>query len=99
MGRLTWFAAGLILGSVGMLISMKYYVVRADDGVHLIPKATAELSIPYADVRAFELSDWNEHRDLALAIVQAEKPQLLEDAAYSGLWQTMENVISNLRAR
>lgn len=99
MGRLTWFAAGLLFGALGMFISMKYYVVRAQDGVHLVPKATAALSLPYVDVRSFELSDWNEHRDLALAIVQADKPEILEEAAYSGLRQTMENVITNLQSR
>ena len=77
---------------------MSYYIVRADDGTHLIPKATAQLGMPYVDIRGFDFADWNERRDLALAIVQAEKSYLLEDAAYSGLQQTMENVISNLRS-
>ena len=98
MGRFTWLFVGLILGAGGMFISMKYHVVRAESGVHLIPKATAKFSIPYVDIRKFEFSDWNERRDLALAIVKADKSHLLEDATTSGLRQTMESVISNLSA-
>ena len=98
MRRFTWLFGGLILGAMGMFVSMKYYVVRADSGIHLIPKATAQLSMPYVDIRSFDIADWDNRRDLALAIVQADKPELLQGAAVNGLRQTMEGVLQSLHA-
>ncbi len=97
MGSIRAFLLGVVVGATFLFVSLKYYVVRAEDGLHWIPKATAELSIPYVDIRGFQMTDWNERRDLLLAIVQAEQGHLLQDAAYSGLRHTMEGVIDSLR--
>lgn len=60
-----------------MFTSLKFHVVRAEDGFHLIPKMTSDFSEVYVDIRQFDLQDWDNHRSLAVAIVQAEKGYLL----------------------
>ena len=85
MGRLGNFLVGLLLGGALVYTSLKYHIVRAGDGVHLVPKLTAEFSQTYVDVRQFGLQDWTQHQTLAIAITTAGKGDLLQGAAVDGL--------------
>ena len=67
MGRLTTFATGVIVGAVVSAVALKYHVVRAQDGVHFIPKAGATLAYPYTDIRGFGIAEWSDRQDLLLA--------------------------------
>ena len=53
MGRLSTFVFGGIIGAVLVFGSLKYHLVRAPDGLHLIPKLESNLSETYVDVRQF----------------------------------------------
>ena len=79
-----------------MFTSLKYHVVRADDGIHLIPKLQSDFSQTYVDVREFSPSDWNEHRELAVALVRADKGHLLSDSALGTVRTAVDNVLNNL---
>lgn len=92
MGRLGHFVIGLMVGGVLVFTALKYHVVRAEDGFHLIPKLTAEFSQAYVDIRPFDLDDWAEHQTLAIAISRAGRSDLLQDAALVSLRGAVERV-------
>jgi hypothetical protein len=97
MSRVAIFIIGVLLGAGAMFVSLRYHVVRADDGLHLVPRASSELGMPYVDIREFGVADWNEHRELALDIVRADKGALLQSSTIDSLRQTMEGVMKSLR--
>ena len=65
-------------------------------GVHLVPKLTAQFSGAYVDVRQFGLTQWNDHRPLAAALVQAGKGHILQDSAGQSLHDSMHGVLDAL---
>jgi hypothetical protein len=96
MSRIGVFFAGIILGAVGLYVSQNYHVVRAEDGMHMVPKMSSDFSDIYVDIRSFGMSDWDNHKSLAVAIVQAEKSYLLQDAAKSSFMQSVDGVLDIL---
>lgn len=90
------FFIGAIVGAAVMFGTMKYHIVRADDGMHMVPKLAAEFGDGYVDIREFDLADWNEHRKLAAALVRDGKGDLVGESANNSLRQTLENVLSTL---
>ena len=55
MNRVSSFASGLIVGVLGLYITMHFSLVRASDGYHFIPKIAAKMEVPYSDIRKFTL--------------------------------------------
>ncbi len=73
MDRLGSFLVGLVVGGVCLHVASNFYIVRDDNGTHMIPKLTAKLENPYYDVRDFQKSEWQQNRDLLLAVVNASR--------------------------
>jgi hypothetical protein len=96
MSRISFFLAGVLVGGAAVFTSLKYHVVRAEDGVHLIPKLSSQFGETYVDIRQFDLSDWDQHPSLAAAIVQADKGHLLKDAAIGRFRQSVDRVLEIL---
>jgi len=71
--------AGLLQGAT------TYHIVRASDGFHLIAKQPPRVSESYIDIRAFTMTDWAAHPQLASALVQANQEQLLGESAAGAL--------------
>lgn len=71
MRRLIPFVSGLLIGGTLVFASLKYHIVRARDGHHLVPKLTAEFSETYVDIRDYDLHDWGSHQALAIALTRA----------------------------
>ena len=99
MNRLSTLLMGVFVGAAPMFTAMKYHVVRADDGVHMIPKVSAELGGAYVDIREFDASQWDDNRALAVAIVNADKDYLLKDSAASSFRSTVDSVLQSLGRR
>jgi hypothetical protein len=96
MGRLGSFITGAVVGGVAVFVGLKYHVVRASDGIHLVPKLQAQFDDAYVDIRQFSFEDWNKHRSLAVAMTQAEKGYLLQDAATDSLRRSVDSVLEGL---
>ena len=96
MGRLGSFVMGLVIGGVGVYISLEYHVVRSDEQFELVPKLSANFSETYVDVRGWTLADWKEHKMLVAAVVKAKKEYLLKGAAADSLLDGMKNILSEL---
>ena len=96
MRSISCFVFGMIVGALLLFAASRYHVVRADDGVHMIPKATAHLAEPYVDIRTFTPTDWDNHKSLAMAIVQADKSYLLQDSAAESVRRTFDDLLGGL---
>lgn len=92
MGRLGTFIFGLIVGALLLYGALHYHVVRAPDGLHVVPKSDATLARTYVDIRDFRAKDWLENPELAAAIVADDQEELLRSAAD----QTLKNSLDRL---
>src|SRR4051794_13956387 len=93
MRRISTFFLGMATGAMLLHGATMYHVVRASDGVHLIPKQPPRVSETYVDIRTFTMNDWAGHAQLASALVQANQQQLLGDSAAGALQETAHEML------
>lgn len=98
-GRLGTFLTGFLLGGVTVYTALHYHVVRANDGLHLIPKLRSTFAESYVDIRNFGVEDWNQHRELALAVAQAGHEDLLHGVAVQPVLDAMNGFLNQLQSR
>lgn len=85
MKRFVTFVFGMIAGAGLLFGALNYHLVRADDGLHLVPKLNAKLSGTYVDIRGFTFADWAKNPDLAAALIDAGQRDLVEGTASDAL--------------
>ncbi len=93
MRRISTFLMGMATGAMLLHGATMYHVVRAADGVHLIPKQPPRLAESYVDIRAFSMNDWADHAQLASAMVQAGQQQLLGNAAMGSVREAVDTML------
>ena len=98
MNKLSSFLLGMIVGAGLIYGSLKYHLVRAEDGFHFVAKSQAEFAGAYVDIRNFSIEDWADHPALAAALLQADKRHLVNEAASDGVRKTIDNVFDALNS-
>ncbi len=96
MSRVSSFILGLVVGGVLVFLSVKFHLVRAEEGFFLISRIDPAISDVYVDIREFSLTDWTNHRSLAAAIIRAEKEYLLQDSAASSFREGIRSAVNNI---
>ena len=96
MSRFSWFVIGFGLGALTVLGSLKYHVLRTDEGAEVVPKLSATFSETYLDIRGFGVADWTEHKNVMAAVVQAKKENLFKDAAAADLVDSFDGMLEGL---
>ncbi len=96
MGRFGSFLLGVVVGAAAVFGTLKYHVVYADNGVHIVPKVIAGFDDIFVDIRGFGLSDWAEHKSLAAALAKAGKGELLQDAAVNQIEESVDSFLEGL---
>ncbi len=96
MRSLSTFVLGMIVGAALLFVGMRNHVVRANDGFHLIPKSSARITEPYVDIRKFTVTDWDKHQALAIAIVQADKANLMQGSATESVRRSFNDLLGGL---
>ena len=81
MRRLMTFILGMVVGGILLYGALSYHFIRADDGLHVIPKSSATLVSTYVDIRKFTVADLANNADIVEAIMRANKQELLKDTA------------------
>ena len=99
IGRISALITGIAIGAVLTFVGLKYHVVRADDGFHVVPKFEAQFSDAYVDVREFGVIEWDEHRELAMALLRAEKGHVLQDTATDAVGESIRGALDALKSR
>jgi hypothetical protein len=97
MERISSFLIGCVVGIVLCFVGLKYHVVQAEDGWHLVPKLSAQFTDAYVDIRGWSVKDWEQHGSLAIALMQAEKGHLLQNSASASLQQSIDHALTVLR--
>jgi X-X-X-Leu-X-X-Gly heptad repeat protein len=97
MSRLLIFLLGAVVGGGVVYSAVTYHVVRGEDGLHMVPKLSANFSQPYVDVRNFGAADWGENRALTVAVLRAEKGHLLQDAATDSMAEGLGQLAEGLQ--
>ncbi|MCL4203071.1 MAG: hypothetical protein KJ000_11265 [Pirellulaceae bacterium] len=90
MGRLGAFVWGVVIGGALVYGAMSYHVINTQDGLKVVPKVTAGFADTYVDIRGFGLDDWTRHRALAMALIKADKAELMGETASLPLRETLE---------
>ncbi len=80
MNRLSSFVLGMVVGAAALYTSENYYIVRGQDGVHVVPKIAGKIEFPYRDIRNFTVADWQNNVSLGAAIVNSNKSELMNDS-------------------
>ena len=96
MGRLGTFLFGVAVGAGLVFGTLKYHVLRAHDGMHVVPKVASTFEDAYVDVRQFGPSDWTEHRTLTAGLIQANKEDLIGDTAAYSLRASLRSALDGL---
>jgi len=90
------FVFGVVAGGGLIFGAQRYHLVRAQDGVYLVPKLESTFQDAYVDVRQFGLRDWADHKLLTTAIIKAKKEHLMQDSAASDLNKGMNAALDGL---
>lgn len=99
MNRLSSFFFGFVAGAVSLYIVMTCYIVRASDGVHLVPKLAAKLEMPYVDIRNFTLQDWQKNQSLAMSIMKANKGDMMKDSTLDNFKRSTQNILDQVMGK
>jgi len=84
MGRFGSFVTGFMVGVSSLAVATHYHVIRGKEGVFVVRKVQNNLSDIYVDTREFTPAEWMDHRMLALAIMQADRGEMLQDSTLDG---------------
>jgi len=95
MHRISWLIVGFLLGVGSLYTVQQYHIVRSDEGVAMVPRVSSGYGDIYVDIRKFELGDWDDHPDVAMALMKDDKSHLLKDAAVGSLRKSMDNLFEN----
>jgi len=96
MQRISSFLFGVIVGGALVFFGQRYHVVRTTAGFEFVPKLSSGFAETYVDVRAFQPGDWEKHKTLAAAIVQAKKQNILVDSAGENVGKGMDSLMTEL---
>ena len=80
MRRWSMFFFGVVVGGLLIYCGLNYHVIRARDGMHLVPKVDAQLAGTYVDIREFTPRDWVNRREIFAALHAAKRDDLLQTA-------------------
>jgi len=78
MRRLPTFIFGMVVGGLLIYLALNYHLIRANDGLHLVPKVSATLADTYVDVRSFRPGDFLSHRDVVAALLKSGQEELID---------------------
>jgi hypothetical protein len=88
MRRWGTFLFGAVIGGLLIYFVLNNHIIRAKDGLHLVPKVDAQLAGAYVDIRQFGPRDWINHPDLLAALSRDNQDELIQSATES----TFDNV-------
>ena len=89
----------MVCGATLLFVGLKYHIVRSTQGLHLVPKVTAQLGSTYVDIREFSFQDWDDRPEFASALLQSEDAELREAATNSTVQNTVDDVLGGWGVR
>ena len=81
MRRWMTFLSGVVVGGLLLYGVLNFHILRASDGLHLVPKVDAQLTGTYVDISNFTPRDWIAHPEIIAALQKSDRIDLIELAA------------------
>ncbi len=82
MKRYKQFMLGLLAGTALTFVALRYHVVRHDEGVSLVPRnPQPPLRSIYSDVREWGSAMWEQHPEVAQALIANDQVDVISDEA------------------
>jgi len=94
MRRLMTFFLGMVTGGALLLGAMNYHLIRAPDGLHVVPKVSPKLAAAYVDIRGFTVADWTQHSEIAAALIRADQGSLMKNSASEALQKKVDQFLA-----
>ncbi|TWU21292.1 hypothetical protein [Bythopirellula polymerisocia] len=94
MRRILTFLSGVICGGALIYFAMNFHVIHSREGYHFVPKVQAQLASTYVDIRDFQVADWAQNAQVAAALVQANRRDLLDNAINDSLNQGIDRLLN-----
>lgn len=92
MNKFSALIFGILIGAALMFVGLKYSVVRANNGFHLIAKSAAKLNTAYIDIREYTAADWKDRIDLATDIANSKNTELQEEVTRSAMNNSLDSI-------
>ena len=93
MRRLSTFIFGMVVGGLLIYVALNYHLIRAQDGMHMVPKVEATLASTYVDVRSLGIRDMAQYPEIAMAISKAGRQDLLESIAGNAFETELDRIL------
>lgn len=93
MRRLPTFIFGMIVGGLLIYGGLHYHVINTASGLHLVPKVTSTLAETYVDVRGWGVAEWMQHKDIAAALLAADRQDLMQSAAEDSIRTGLDRIL------
>lgn len=92
MRRLPTFIFGMIVGGLLIYGGLHYHVINTPSGLHLVPKVNSTLAETYVDVRGWGVAEWMQHKDVAAALLAADRQDLMQSAAEDSVRTSIDRI-------
>jgi len=80
--RSLWiFLGGILTGLLLAGLAYEYHFVMTGKGFLIVPKTHSALKNIYVDIRDWSLEDWGQHPDVARALIQDGRSELITTGA------------------
>ena len=100
MMRRWWtFLSGVIVGGGLILAVLNFHVIRARDGLHLVPKVDAQIAGTYVDISEFGPRDWLDHPEIFVALQRANQDELIQTATGDALLKGLDRLLDPKESR
>ncbi len=93
MRRLSTFIFGMVVGGLLIYGGLNYHVINTPSGLHLVPKVNSTLAETYVDVRGWGVAEWMQHKDVAAALLAADRQDLMQSAAEDSLRTGLDRIL------
>jgi hypothetical protein len=93
MRRLPTFIFGVVVGGLLIYGGLHYHVINTPSGLHLVPKVNSTLAETYVDVRGWGVAEWMQHKDVAAALLSANRQDLMQSAAEDSLRTGLDRLL------
>ena len=98
MGKLKSLLVGLLMGAGGMYAGLQYHLLQAEEGFLIVPRTPQQrLQDAYADVRDWDAGSWSSRPQLALAVTQDGRGDLISEGVKSNLLDSLRESLSPVR--
>jgi hypothetical protein len=93
MRRLPTFIFGMVVGGLLIYGGLNYHIINTPSGLHLVPKVNSTLAETYVDVRGWGVAEWMQHKDVAAALLAADRQDLMQSAAEDSLRTGLDRIL------